>query len=313
MSRLSDIASSPMVKEFAVGAAQQAVAPVAEFIAPTVNVPTPVGRYKVYSSKNRFRIPNTVRPVGGRAVELGWTASDATFNCAFNSIDYPVDIQESMASQDIELALQEASTEAAEVGGLAHEKKVIDSALAAATAVNKTWDSSADPIKDLDQAVYTVMKAAKYGSLMGVRIVFGADAFLGLKNHANVRNKFVIVAGGGKAAVPMSAINQGSIGDLIVGSPETRTSFMVADAAPEGTAENIQFLLSGKILVFACRPNPTRRDPSFMKTFRLANQWMVPGTYLRDDGRVEVAKFDWSEDVNVTNSAAVVVLNPTFS
>ena len=36
---------------------------------------------------------------------------------------------------------------------------------------------------------------------------------------------------------------------------------------------------------------------------------VVPGSYMRDDGRVEVAKFDWSEDVQVTNSAAGVLLN----
>jgi hypothetical protein len=41
-----------------------------------------------------------------------------------------------------------------------------------------------------------------------------------------------------------------------------------------------------------------------MKTFRLRNQWMKPGTYMRDDGRVEVAKFDWSEDVQITNADA---------
>ena len=309
MSRLSDLASSPMIREFAVGAAQQAVAPVADFIAPTVNVATPVGRYKEYTSKHRFKIPNTLRPVGGRAVELGWTADDKTFNCAFNAIDYPIDIQEAMASEDMENALQEAAVEAAEVGGLAHETAVINAAVAALSAQNKTWNAGADPIADLDAAVYTVMKAAKYGSLMGVRIVFGADAFKGLKNHPNVRNKFVVVAGGGSAAVPMSAINQGSIGELIVGVPETRTSFMVADISQEGETENVQFLLSSKILVFACRPSPTRRDPSFMKTFRLSNQWMVPGTYMRDDGRAEVAKFDWSEDVKVTNSAACVRLN----
>jgi hypothetical protein len=46
-----------------------------------------------------------------------------------------------------------------------------------------------------------------------------------------------------------------------------------------------------------------------MKTFRLMNKFMVPGSYMRDDGRVEVAKFDWSEDVKVTNSAACVRLN----
>ena len=73
----------------------------------------------------------------------------------------------------------------------------------------------------------------------------------------------------------------------------------------------IWVMLDGSVLVFARRPNPTRRDPSFMKTFRLMGKYMVPSSYMRDDGRVEVAKFDWSEDVRVTNSAAVVRLNPS--
>ena len=64
-----------------------------------------------------------------------------------------------------------------------------------------------------------------------------------------------------------------------------------------------------EMLIFARKEAPSRRDPSFMKTFRLMNRFMVPGSYMRDDGRVEVAKFDWSEDVKVTNSAACVRLN----
>jgi len=41
----------------------------------------------------------------------------------------------------------------------------------------------------------------------------------------------------------------------------------------------------------------------------LAGQWMVPGSYMSPDGRVEFAKYDWSEDVKVTNSAAVSRIN----
>jgi hypothetical protein len=48
-----------------------------------------------------------------------------------------------------------------------------------------------------------------------------------------------------------------------------------------------------------------------MKTFRLRGQYMVPGSYMRDDGRVEVAKFDWSEDVKVCNATACIRLNIT--
>ena len=76
---------------------------------------------------------------------------------------------------------------------------------------------------------------------------------------------------------------------------------------PEGGVG--QLLLDTAVLIFARKEVPSRRDPSFMKTFRLMNKFMVPGSYMRDDGRVEVAKFDWSEDVKVTNSAACVRLN----
>ena len=84
---------------------------------------------------------------------------------------------------------------------------------------------------------------------------------------------------------------------------------MIYDSTAEGKTEVVNFLLDTAVLVFARKDAPTRRDPSFMKTFRLMNQFMVPGSYMRDDGRVEVAKFDWSEDVKVTNSAACVRLN----
>jgi hypothetical protein len=40
---------------------------------------------------------------------------------------------------------------------------------------------------------------------------------------------------------------------------------------------------------------------------------MVPGSYQRDDGRVEVAKFDWSEDVQISNSNAAKRLNVSAS
>ena len=55
MPSLSEITASPMLKEFAQGAAQSAVQPVADFLAPTVEVPTSIGRYKIYTEKNRFR------------------------------------------------------------------------------------------------------------------------------------------------------------------------------------------------------------------------------------------------------------------
>ena len=308
MSRLSEFSASPVLREFAQGAAQNAIMPVADFLAPTIEVPVSVGRFKKYTEKDRFRIPNTLRSIGGRAAELRFEVSDETYNCEPHALDYPVDNLERLESEDLENALREGAVAVAEVAALSHEKSVIDAALTAAGLGTDTqWTATADPVKEVDEAILSVIKAAKYGSLMGVGVLFGAAAWVAFKNQALVRGRFVVGTGtkGASLAVPTEAV----AGSLFVGTPEVRTSYMVYDTAAPGLAENVKFLLDSTVLVFARRPNPTRRDPSFMKTFRLMGKYMVPSSYMRDDGRVEVAKFDWSEDVRVTNSAAVVRLN----
>lgn len=311
MSRLSDIAAKPTLQQYAQGAAQSALQPVADFIAPTVDVPVAVGYFKQYTEKNRFRIPNTRRALGGRAVELGWDAADATYNCAAHALDFPVDMVETDAS--MEYALQEGAGMIAEVAGLAHEKTVIDKAIASVGAgTDKNWGSGGtNPIDDVDTAVIAVLKACKYGSLMGVRLLFGALAWQQFKNNSNVTGKFIV--GNPKTAGKVAIPTLEAVGELFLGVPDVRASFAVYDTAAEGVAESISFMLERAVLVFAAKSSPTRRDPSFMKTFRLAGRWMVPGTYQRDDGRVEVAKFDWSEDVQVTNSSAAVRLNGNAS
>jgi hypothetical protein len=306
MSRLSEISSSPVLKEFAQGAAQSNIMPVADFLAPTVEVPTSVGRFKKYTEKNRFRIPQTLRAIGGRAAELSFDVSDESYNCNPHALDYPVDNLERLEAGELEDMLREGALSCAEVAALAHEKAVIDAALAAVGAgTAKTWNSSADPVSDLDDAILTVIKAAKYGSLMGVGVLFGTSAWKIFKNSAAVRGR--MISGGSKESLAVPS--ESTARNLLIGNPDVRTSYMVYDDAPEGKAEDVKFLLDTAILIFARRANPTRRDPSFMKTFRLAGQYMVPGSYLREDGRVEVAKFDWSEDVRVTNASAAVRLN----
>jgi hypothetical protein len=140
-------------------------------------------------------------------------------------------------------------------------------------------------------------------------VLFGATAWKIFKNQEKVRGRFVVGNGGGKASLGLAVPTEQSASQMFVGTPDVRTSYMIYDATAEGLAESVNFLLDSTVLVFARKEAPSRRDPSFMKTFRLMNRFMVPGSYMRDDGRVEVAKFDWSEDVKVTNSAACVRLN----
>jgi hypothetical protein len=316
MSRLYDISTSPVLREYAQGAAQTAIMPVADFMAPTIEVPTSVGRFKRYTEKHRFHIPETLRSLGGRATELRFEATDATYNCDPHALDYPVDNLEQLEADGLEDMLREGITAVAEVAALSHEASVIGAALEAVGAgTDKTWGASADPVSDVDDAILSVIKAAKYGSLMGVGILFGASAWSIFKNQEKVRGRFVVGNGSGRASgkLGLAVPTEESAGQMFIGTPEVKTSYMIYDTAPEGVAEDVSFLLDSTVLVFARKAAPTRRDPSFMKTFRLMNKFMVPGSYMRDDGRVEVAKFDWSEDVQISNAAACIRLNVATS
>lgn len=304
--RLQSVSESKMLREYAQGAAQSSIQPVADFIAPTVPVSTSVGRYKKYTEKNRFRIPATLRGMGGRATELSFAVSDETFNCAPHALDFPVDNLEELEEAGLESVLEEGAILVSEIAGLAHEKLVVDTALASVGAGTDVTFSGAsdDAVNLIDQQILNVIKTTKYGSLMGIGVLFGATAFRIFKNSPLVRARFTTAGGN---AIPN--ITPESASSLLLGQPDVRVSYMVYDNAPEGIAEDIKFVLDSTVLIFARRPEPTRRDPSFMKTFRLTNNYMVPGSYIRDDGRVEVAKFDWSEDVKVTNALAATRLN----
>jgi hypothetical protein len=307
MSRLSQITSGDMLKSYAQGLAQSSVQPIADFLAPTVPVPLSVGRYKVYSEKNRFRIPKTLRGIGGEATKIRFTSSDATYNCEAHALDYPIDNLEKLEAEGMEDMLKEGAVAIAEIASLAHEQRVINDALSALTpgAVAKTWNAAADPVNDLDTYILSIIKACGYGSLMDVGVLFGANAWRIFKNQDKVRGRIIVGAG---AKPTLATPTEETCGALLLGNPDVKTSYMVHDTAPEGKPASLDFLLDSKVIVFARKKQPTRRDPSFMKTFRLSNKFMVPGSYPLEDGRGEVAKFDWSEDVVVTNTSAAQLL-----
>lgn len=311
--RLQEVGASPMLREYAQGAAQTAITKVADFLAPPVDVSTSVGRYKKYTSSNRFRLPDTVRDLRGRATIVGWDAQDAMYNCTPHALDVPVDILESDETEALENAMQEAADEAASIAALSHEANVIDLALRDRYPIPAEFGPNTNVIDYLDSAILGVIKAAKFGSAMNIGVLFGATAFKGVKNHPKVVGR--IVAGGPGGGSPLAVVNEDVLGTLLLGTPQTRVTFAVVDKSKEGLAQadQTQFLLDNSILIFARMASPTRRDPSFMKTFRLRNRWMVPGSYMRDDERVEVAKFDWSEGIYVTNSNAAVLITPDFS
>ncbi len=314
-SKLAAVTSDPMLINYAQGAAQRNVMPVADFLAPPVDVATMIGRYKKYDQKHRFKAPDTRRSLGGNATRIFFDATDGTFNCTPHAIDVPIDKLETKEAEYTLPLLSDAADLAAAVAGLSHEKDTIDKALAAAGAgTDSNFTSDAvDPVDLLDQAILDVIVATGYGSLMGVGILFGATAWKRTKNNARVRSRYVVAAGATKGSVGQVTPSYSDFGKLLLAEPPCEVSFMVCDEEPEGQDAAYTLLMDDAILVFARMAEPNRYDPSFMKTFRLAGEWMKPGFYESEDGRLDIPKFDWSEDVQVTNPTAVKRLNAKAS
>jgi hypothetical protein len=309
MSFLSQASSNPLLKEYAQGRARDSVSKLAQFISPSVEVSAATGRFKKFTEKHRFSIPNTERAVGGAAVQLVFTREDGTFNCTPNALDAPVDVSAGSA-EDAQAELKDAADEISAVAALSHEKKVIDLALSGLTNTDIAWAGDFDPKAFLDAKIAALIKASGFGGNLSVRVVFGAGAWLTWINHPNIR-KNIIVSGGRGAAVGLALPTEQLTSDMLFARPEIKTCMTAHDSTPQGVTANYAFLLDKQVLVFLASDRPTRRDPSFMKTFRLRGRWMVPGMYQSPDARQEVAKMDWSEDVQIANSAAAKLFTVT--
>lgn len=294
--KLSVLSGRPTIQEYAQGAAQDATSALADFIAPTVGVSKHVGKFKTYDTETRFKIPESTRGLGGMATILEFDRDDKDYNCEPHAYDTPLDDIE-VEEAEGESLIQEATDDIAWVAGLSHERKVINLALNnAGAASGGVWNTMTnDPVKEINTSIINVIKAAGGGSVE-VGIVMDPTAALAFFANTLTKSYFP----GIKNVAPTVENMQ----SLFMGRTEARISFMVLDTAPSGKASTLNFMMSGKTLVFARSKSPTRRSPDFMKTFRLRNRWMAIGSYRSEPRRSEVIKIDWSEDAKVTNSAA---------
>jgi hypothetical protein len=314
-SRIAQLATSPLLTQFAVTASQKAIRPVGNFLAPLCEVPDLTFRYKVYTELNRFRIPDTLRQPGGKVTNLGFSADDATGTLTPNALNFPIPNVGALSDEGLSYSIMEAQSTLADVAALALEQQQINLVVNALTSGALTLDYSSnsnDPIGDatngLDTAILTVAKAAKNGA--PIKVVFGAGAFRKFRNNSNVRGR--IVVGGGRqatsAALGQVSIGVEDVGGLLINNPQVRLSLMVVDTSKPGQSESINFLLDDKVLIFAASDTPNRMDPSLAKTFARMGGFFQPGSFVTEDQRDEVLKMDWFTLPTITNSPAGIMV-----
>jgi hypothetical protein len=310
-SRIAQLASSPLLTQFAVTASQRAVRKIGAFLFPLCEVPDLNFRYKVYDDKNRYRIPSTLRAPGSPATVIGFSATDAYAELQPNALDFPVPNAEGLSDEALQWSIMEGQSTLADVSALALEQQQVSLAVNALTgaAVDFQYSNNAnDPIGDatygLDTIILNVIKAAKNGA--PIKILFGASAFKLFRNNALVRGRFVV--GSGRGAVGLVSPTVGDITNLLMTNPQIELSTMVQDTSAQGQAAAISFLLDNAVIVFASNDAPNRMDVSFGKTFARMGGFFKAGSYTTQDQRDEVLKMDWTTLPLVTNSAAAQMI-----
>lgn len=278
--------------EYSAGARQSNAAELAEFLAPIVPVSAPKGDFQKWDAKSRYFVPDSLRACRGGALQLGLDASSEMFDCTPFAVEVPVD-RAFGASEAALLADGEAI--AADVTALVHFFTAVQLAKAAAGAGEDIeWQASDGVIQYLEERIRALILRTK---AEGVALLFGARAWQIFKNHPDVLQR----CPGGP--------DFDKYPGLFAARAEYRASYAIHDANPPGLAEDIQFVLDEEVLIFSRSAVPTRRDPSFMKTFRLRDYRPAPAIWNRADGRVATVAVDWSGDIHVTNTLGVTRLN----
>ena len=302
-SLIASLSSNPTLATYIQGAGEQAKSAVADYIAPDVPVPTLMGKYKIWNAKEKLVIPETRRALGSDGTFVDLTLNGGTYNCEPHSLNVGVDFQEEQESNIVLNLIQAKARTAANLGGMAHEKRVLTKMLAGATGVDAidTTSTTIDIIKILNGLLLQVIKGAKgWGANMELRVLFGAGALYKIINHGSIISRFKGTQPKGGFISPTAT----DIANMLMLQCNSQVSLMVQDVNANVDAPDVEFMLGDQVLVFASTPNPDDYDTSFMKTFRLMGQFMSARYWTAPSGRQNFAGFDWSEDIQIVNAAA---------
>ncbi|MGI9086480.1 MAG: hypothetical protein ACR2HH_01865 [Chthoniobacterales bacterium] len=294
MTQIEQLSLDPFLAEYAAGAMVRATKPIQALLAPVVQVPSMVGHFKKHDRDSRLTLPKTRRVWDGRAVQLSITQYDGRYVCEVNALDVPID--KSVGADDLKFLVQDALDLLAEVESQALEFETIAAAVGAAGAgVALDLADANNPIALIDTQLHALMKQARSD---GVAVAFDPLAWGKFKSHPKV-----IALGGANLSWETAPA-------LFAGNARYQACYSLFDMSAEGVNEQIEFQMpANTILIFSRSEVATRRDPSFMKTFRLNPKKTPLKVVERGDGRVLIVKSDWFTDIQVTNLLGVERLN----
>jgi hypothetical protein len=293
-------AYNPTLTNYAQGLSQDLASATATFLAPLVEVPAGLGRYKQFDDKNAFQIYNTERALGGPATRIQFNATDPSFDCRPQALEVGIDDAEYDAAGDTGAGRMEESRVRTLVTSatLAHEDKVIQVAKTITAVSSKgNWSNATiDPVSELDEQIESIANAC---GMLPNRIVFGLGAWRVARNNPKVINRMPANAAVGVALQQFATM-------LLNPNIEIRVGVLAKDLSKFGAAKNASNIIGAEVFLFVGQETPSEYDPTFMKTFMTRSGGVDAVRSYRDESaRSTIHAVDWSEDVKITGTAAV--------
>lgn len=291
MSQLVSSTLNPQLTTYARGQGF-AVDPVADILAPVVQVGSVRGQYKNWSDKNQFVTPNARRAIGGPASRIEFLATDDTYFCRPRALEIGIDDEErANGGIDIEMAKTGALLAQA---GRARVEDVVDVAFTRAADATPSWStpSSGTPISDLNAQIEAIAIAC---GVMPTDIVFGITAWRYFVAHNQVADRF-------KTSI-VNPDNVAAANLLLAPGIRLHVSASARDTTKPGATASKASKMAGNVLIFVREQNPSLYDASWIKTFRTDRTGIGGVRMYRDErNRSDILALDWSEDIKITNS-----------
>jgi hypothetical protein len=299
MSSKSAATSNPVLTNYAQGLSQDRRSVLAEFLAPTVVVPSTVGHFKKFDDKNLYQALTTGRAVGGAARRIEFDATDPTYNCKPQALEIAIDDSErdSAGASDPILLEQAKTAVLINTAVLSHENAVLTAIKAGLSAESGrgAWSNpDIDPIDQIDEQINTIAAAT---GLLPNRIALGLGAWYILRKNPKIKARMggVKVAGFGLQDFAACLLNP---------SIEARIGVLVKDTVKFPATKSTSNIVGDECFIFYANPTPSTYDPSFAKTFR-GGTGSVDSvrTYRAETNRSDILAVDWSVDIQVVATA----------
>lgn len=293
MSDIKSLIQNPELKKYAAETRANNRNVIAEFLAPTVPVPSNFRFSKEWKADEAPLVVDTRRALGGKSARITVFYPDTLLKSAPHCVEAAIDRSYLEGSDEESLfLLRQALDVIAIESEFGRERAALSKAIATAgEGTDVTWGPSDDPIELIDLRVQELMKQAKC-PFAGV--LFGAGAFHSFKHHPIVRGR---IKGG---------LSYTECPGLFHNNSRFETTYGLQKA--DGTA-GFDFVLKDSILIFARTPRPNTSSRDWLKSLENNAVMQVPQLRLDISGRDALVWCAWEQSIERTNEAGVIRLN----